>query len=274
MSDPDQIDAWRRTWTIGDYPAIGDLWASAGHDLIATLDERTGLGGRDLVDVACGHGTTAIAAARAGATVTAVDLTPRLLHEARRRADDQGLEITFLEGDFHDLPVADRAADVVTSTFGVFMAADAHRVAAELARIVRPGGHVAVTAWAREGALGDLAPAIAEHLDVDVDVLTAERPDSAAWGERDGLDDRFAGTGVEVEEVSSHAVVVPVADPDEMIEIVMASSGPWLEVRAQLERDGADWSAVLTGLRRRWHARMTPAGLPLAYGRAILRRRE
>src|ERR1700733_15042961 len=101
-------------WTAGDYPEVSRRIASVAQ----LLAERVGAGpGVDMLDVATGSGNVAIAAARQGATVTGLDLTPKLLDVARGRASSAGLEIEFVEGDAEELPFEPDSFDRVTSCF-------------------------------------------------------------------------------------------------------------------------------------------------------------
>lgn len=268
-----EVEQLQARWAAGHYPTVGDLWASVGQSLAAELDERIGLDGRALLDVACGHGTTALAAARHGARVTAVDLTPELLAEARRRADAEQLEVDLRQCDFHHLPLPDDAVEVVTSTFGVFLATRPTEVAAELARVLRPDGALAVTAWTRDAPFHDLVDVIVEVGDVDRDELLADRPDSALWAEADGLEELTAATDLVVEEVRQAEVLLSVTGVDELIALFDRASGPWIQTREQLTTQGIAWDEVLMALRPRWEDRMHADGFAMPYARSLLRHR-
>jgi SAM-dependent methyltransferase len=99
--------------------------------------------GKDLLDVACGLGELAARAARAGASVTAVDLTAAMHARASRRPE----HVAWRRADCEELPFADRSFDVVVSTFGVIFASDPGRAAAELRRVCR--SHLARNPWTR-----------------------------------------------------------------------------------------------------------------------------
>jgi ubiquinone/menaquinone biosynthesis C-methylase UbiE len=104
--------------------------------------------GMDLLDVGTGSGgTVAIPAALRGATVVGCDVTPELFEHARRRAAAAGVEVEWVEADAQDLPFGDASFDRVTSTFGAMFAPDHTRAAAELVRVCRPGGRIAMTTW-------------------------------------------------------------------------------------------------------------------------------
>jgi len=143
----------QQTWATGDYSVIATpLYPTAE----VLCDDVAFSSGRTVLDVACGSGNVAIAAARRHTDVTGVDYVPALLDRARQRAAAEGLEITFQEGDAEALPFADASFDVVLSAFGVMFAPDQERAAAELLRVCRPGGLIGLANWIPTGAVADL----------------------------------------------------------------------------------------------------------------------
>jgi SAM-dependent methyltransferase len=116
-----------------------------------------------VLDVACGCGQIAILAARAGADVTGIDISPTLLAAARARARQQALDITLELGDAQSLPYDDSAFDVVISMCGAMFAARPHRVASELTRVCRPGGYIAMANWTQAGLFGKMFEILARH---------------------------------------------------------------------------------------------------------------
>jgi ubiquinone/menaquinone biosynthesis C-methylase UbiE len=142
----------RATWALGEYDRIADGLTVSTDQTLRVARLRPG---ERVLDLATGTGITAIAARERGAKVTGVDLTPELLAVARRNAAEQGFDdIEFKEGDIEALPFADAAFDVVISTCGHMFAPDQPRVAAEMARVTRPGGRAVFLAWTPEGGLG------------------------------------------------------------------------------------------------------------------------
>ena len=95
-----------------------------------------------VLDVATGHGDTALAAARRGCDVTGIDLAAALLTQARQRAAAEHLHVLFQEGGAEELPFPDETFDVVLSTFGVPFASDQSKAAHELLRVCRGGGEI------------------------------------------------------------------------------------------------------------------------------------
>jgi SAM-dependent methyltransferase len=127
--------------------------ASDIHDhLVAELDPKRG---ERWLDIGTGTGSVAVRAARAGAAVTGSDLAPALIETATRLAAEEGLSIAYEVGDAEQLPYPDSSFDVISSSFGAIFGPDHSAVAAELARVCRPGGRIGLTAWDPGGGIGD-----------------------------------------------------------------------------------------------------------------------
>ena len=110
--------------------------------------------GQRVLDVATGTGVVALTAARAGADVTAIDLTPALLERARENAALAELSVAWHEGDAEMLPFADASFDAVVSQFGHMFAPRADVALAELLRVLKPGGTLAFNTWPPEHFVG------------------------------------------------------------------------------------------------------------------------
>ncbi len=113
--------------------------------------------GQRVLDLATGTGNAALLAGRAGAEVTGIDASPRLIAVAQRRAAAAGLQASFLVGDVGVLPFADGAFDVALSVFGLIFAPDAERAFAELIRVLAPGGRGVISAWVPAGPIDAMA---------------------------------------------------------------------------------------------------------------------
>jgi demethylmenaquinone methyltransferase / 2-methoxy-6-polyprenyl-1,4-benzoquinol methylase len=97
--------------------------------------------GDRVLDACCGTGDLAAADVRAGAgEVTGLDFSPRMLERARRKST----EVTWVEGDALELPFADASFDAATVGFGVRNVSDLERGLEELARVLVPGGRLAI----------------------------------------------------------------------------------------------------------------------------------
>lgn len=138
-------------WGNGPYQNVTETLTDVHALVIDRLDPRPG---ERWLDLACGTGAVAELAARAGAAVTGVDLSPALIETARERARDQSLEIDYLVGDCERLDLDDGSFDKASSTCGIMFAPDHEATARELARVVAPGGRLALVNWTPEGGLG------------------------------------------------------------------------------------------------------------------------
>jgi SAM-dependent methyltransferase len=143
----------RAVWTAGNFLPIAKSFAPGAEEFISWL----ALGRRESVlDVACGTGNLAIPAARAGARVTGIDIAPNLIAEARREAGAARCDIEFDIGDAEALPYGDGRFDTTVTMFGAMFAYRPARAAAELLRVTRSGGRVAMANWTAEGFVGQM----------------------------------------------------------------------------------------------------------------------
>lgn len=111
--------------------------------------------GQRVLDVGTGTGVVALTAARMGARVTGVDLTPALIERARLNASiAEQPDIAWHEGDAEALPFEDESFDVVVSQFGHMFAPRADLAAREMLRVLRPGGALCFSTWPPEHFVG------------------------------------------------------------------------------------------------------------------------
>ena len=149
------------TWASGDYAVIGTTLQIVGEQLCEAVDVCAG---ERVLDVAAGNGNATLAAARRFAQVTSTDYVPALLDVGRRRAEAEGLAVTFEVADAEALPYHDASFDVVLSTFGVMFTAAQEQAAGELRRVCRPGGRIGLACWTPTGFLGDLFKVVGKHV--------------------------------------------------------------------------------------------------------------
>ena len=149
------------TWSSGDYHMIGTQILLVSELLIEALDLRST---ERVLDVATGSGNAALAAARRGCDVVGVDYVPALLERARQRAEAEGVQAEFREGDAEALPFEDGSFDVVSSVFGAMFAPDQERTASELARVCRSRGRIGLASHTPEGFIGQLFKTNARHV--------------------------------------------------------------------------------------------------------------
>ncbi len=249
----------RTTWAAGDYAEIArrELWP-LGERIVA----RMGVGpGEDVLDVACGTGNAALRAAGAGARVVALDLTPRLLEAGRTLAAEAGVTIDWVEGDAEALPFADESFDVVLSTLGVMFTPRHHVAAAELARVLRPGGRMALCNWSEESVLTEILRTTAAYLPAPPAFV--EPP--WLWGSEQHVRTLFADTGVELEFERGTAEFPSFDSADDDIEYHSTRFGPLIAARAATEADGR-WPALQSRLQE-LHEGLSSAEYLLVVGR-------
>lgn len=174
----------RATWASGDYAMIGATLQIVAERLCEAADVRSV---DRALDVATGHGNTALAAARRFADVVGVDYVPALLERARERASAERLPVEFREGDAEELPFEDASMDVVLSTFGVMFAPDHPRTAAELLRVCRPGGRIGLANWTPGGFIGQLLKTVGQQVPPPPGLRSP-----TLWGDEDHLQKLFA----------------------------------------------------------------------------------
>lgn len=179
----------KRVWTIGSYPDISRDFLSMAAHLVNAVNFDSN---HKLLDIACGTGNVAITAARRGAHVTGLDITPAMLDEARENAVIAGVEeIDWQEGDATDLPFADDAFDVTLSCVGHMFASPPESAASEQLRVTRPGGQIAFTSWTPRSAVPAMAKVLQEYLPPNPDAPTPP----FLWGDQEVVTERL-GDGV------------------------------------------------------------------------------
>ncbi len=217
-------------WSIGDYPDIARHIESVAEGLVEAVGAGAGI---EQLDVATGSGNVALAAARAGANVTGLDLTPELLDVARTRAADAGLAIRFVEGDAEELPFADDSFDRVTSCFGVIFAPRHERAASELVRVARPGATIGLTAWTPEGLNGRMFKTVGSYMPPPPPELTPP----VAWGTEEHLRSLFAESGAELS-FERRTVTFAGDSPEAWVEYNERVLGPAILAKNALEPQG------------------------------------
>ena len=220
----------RQFWAAGDYPSAMRVIAGIGPQAV----ERASVKGEDLVlDVACGNGNATIPAAKTGAKTIGLDLTPELLEAGREAAAEAGVEIDWVEGDAQDLPFEDGSFDVVTSVFGCMFAPDQRRAAAEIARVLRPGGRMVVCAWTPEGNMGGMFMTIARHRPPPPEGFQPP----IRWGNEDHVRELFKGSDVELK-IERASIDFTADSLEDYFEAVARDLPPIAASKAMLEPEG------------------------------------
>ncbi|HEY4282795.1 MAG TPA: class I SAM-dependent methyltransferase [Chthoniobacterales bacterium] len=152
-------EAQRQGWK--HFAPLETLTTQAAARLVKFANIRAG---QNVLDVGCGTGVVAITAARAGAGVNGIDLTPELLERARSNARIANLEIDFREGDAEALPFDDGGFDVVMSQFGHMFAPRPNIATTEMLRVLKPGGTIAFATWPPELLIGSSFELVSSYM--------------------------------------------------------------------------------------------------------------
>lgn len=180
----------RAIWSLGNYPELARVLEPAAR---AVVDACAISPGETVLDVATGNGNAAILAARRGAAVVALDLTPAMLEQGSARTAQEGLAVEWVEGDAEELPFEDGRFDRVVSVFGAMLAPRPERAASELFRVLRPGGTVGMANWTPEGFQGRVFAINNRHVPGPQGV-----PPSSEWGREEVVAARFEGLAADI----------------------------------------------------------------------------
>jgi SAM-dependent methyltransferase len=227
-------------WEKGDFTKIATTMRRSGEELVAriglTLTDR-------VIDLGCGDGTTAIPAARAGATVRGIDIAANLVAAGTARAEQLGLaNCTFEQGDASNLAaVADGSADLLISVFGAMFAPRPFDTTAEMVRVVRPGGRIVIGNWIP----GD-PTLVAQILRISA-AYTPPPPDGfvspVTWGLEEHVLERFGAAGIPAERVTCVRDTYTfdfAGTPAEYVELFRSYYGPTMNAFAAAAEAGRE----------------------------------
>lgn len=231
----------KAAWMAGDFGQIAPYIAGEAQKFVSRLNPKPGI---QWLDVACGTGNSAIPAARAGAQVTGVDIATNLLEQARQRAAAEHLDIRFEEGDAEEIPHPDRSFDFVVSMFGAMFAPRPERVAAELLRVCKPGGTIAMANWTPHGFVAKMTQTTAKMVPPPPGILPPN-----LWGDESTVRQRL-GPGCSDLICSKRKVQMAYPlPPKEMADFFRRFFGPTQIAFSRLDSAGqADLAAQLQSL--------------------------
>ncbi len=223
----------KAAWMAGDFGVIARSQEKTEEEFIARLPiER----GTRILDVACGTGNTAVPAARRGANVTGVDIATNLLAQGRERARGAGVEIDFREGDAEQLDFPDASFDLVVSVFGAMFAPRPDRVAAELLRVCRPGGMIAMGNWTPTSFPAKMFAVSAKHVPPPPGV-----PPAILWGAENVVRERLRDG--EASTVNCKPIKCPFQfpfPPKDAVQLFLTFFGPTKVAYSKLDAAGQE----------------------------------
>ena len=185
--------------------------------------------GQTVLDVACGTGVVALTAARAGAKVRGLDLSPVLIEHARKSAALVGADIEFKEGDAESLPWSDGSFDIVVSQFGHMFAPRPEVTIAEMLRVLKPGGTIAFSTWPPEHFVGGMFAMIGKHLPPPPGVSPPPQ-----WGDPNLVRQRL-GDAVKDLSFDRDVMIFPALSPQHYRKGMEETLGPMVKLVASLE---------------------------------------
>lgn len=220
----------RAIWSGTDFHPIARSYALGARDFVTRLEVAPG---QAVLDVACGAGNLAIPAARAGARVTGVDIAPNLIAEAQLEARAAGLSVHFEVGDAESLPYGDGQFDLTMTMFGAMFAFRPEKAAAEMLRVTRKGGRIAMANWTPAGFVGDLLRAHTAVVPPPAGV-----PSPLLWGDEDTvrarLGDRVEGLTMTRQTLELRFTL----EPELVTELFATCYGPTLATLGAADLDG------------------------------------
>ena len=232
-------------WAQGDYPAVALLLEPCAEKLADLCGIRPGT---RVLDVAAGTGNFALEAVARGAEVTACDLTPHMVELGRARTSAAASQVDWVEGDAEELEFDDRSFDIVASVFGAMFAPRPDRVAAEMFRVCRDGGLVAMANYSSDGFLGSMAQLFVEYSTP----LPFELPSPFEWGDPVLVERRLDGLASQVE-IQPDVLTMSFAGVDAGFEFWERTNAPTIALRftlpperyAEFQRDTRNLMATM-----------------------------
>ena len=257
----------QQTWASGDFSVVASRMMLVSERLVESADLHAGW---RVLDVATGSANAAIAAARLGAQVVGVDYVPALLERGHKRAAAEGLEIELLEGDAEELPFPDASFDAVISVFGSMFAPDHARAAAELLRVCRPGGTIALASWTPDGFIGELFRTVSKHMPPPAGLQSP-----MLWGTKDHLRGLF-GDQIASLDVTERAFTWRFTSAEDFVTFFRLWYGPTLKAFAALEdtkRDALELDLIDLANRFDRLSAADAIAIPATYTEAVALRR-
>lgn len=232
----------KATWMSGDYGVFAKYLEPGALQFYERLQIQPGT---SLLDVGCGAGQLAIPAARAGVKVTAIDLAPNLVEQARTRARAEGVVALFDEGDAELLPYNSGSFDTVLSLIGAMFAPRPEQVAAELVRVCRRGGRIVMANWTPAGFIGLMFKAIGKHVPP-----SPLMPSPLKWGDEETVRARLKEGVTDLRLTRRMYPIEYPFPPSDVVEFFRTYYGPTNRAFAALDTGGQ--AALRRDLEQLW----------------------
>lgn len=234
----------KATWSAGDFGQIARAYLPGAAEFVERLDLQAG---EKVLDVACGAGSTAIPAARAGAEVVGIDIAPNLIEQARANAEVDGVSCRFEEGDAEALGFEDESFDTIITMFGAMFAPRPEKVSEELVRVTRSGGRIVMANWVPAGFVGQMFKIGATHVPPPPNM-----PPPVLWGDEETVRARLTN-GIAGLEFNRRLITFNFSfPPAEVVEHFRRYFGPTQKAFDALESDADKQAALRRELENHW----------------------
>lgn len=224
----------RETWALGNFGEIATFTTIAAGHLARFAGVKAG---QKVLDVGTGTGVVAVTAARQGAHVTGLDLTPELLEQAKANAALANVQIKWDQGDAEQLPYDDASFDLVLSQFGHMFAPRPEVAAREMLRVLKPRGRIAFATWPPEQLIGRSFALGAKYVPPPPGASPVGQ-----WGEPNTVRERL-GTGVTDVHFERGIMPWPALSPAHYRTLQEAKAGPFIRAVKALQSDPAKLAA-------------------------------
>src|SRR4051794_13452064 len=171
-------------WGLGDYSKIAALILPVS---TALVDACFISAGQEVLDVAAGNGNLTVLAGEEGASVVASDFSVGQVELGKARTEQEGLDVEWVVADAEELPFEDDRFDCAASVFGAMFAPRPEKVAAEMFRVVKPGGTVGMANWGPYGSQGELFECMSRY----GPPLPEGVPNPREWGLEEVVEERL-----------------------------------------------------------------------------------
>ncbi len=232
----------RATWVAGDFGVIARSIEVGAEEFVGRLDLKAGV---SVLDVACGTGNLALPASKDGAVVTGIDIAPNLIEQAIARAAAEGIDAKFDVGDAEALPYPGESFDVVMTMFGAMFAPRPDVTAAELVRVCKPGGLIAMANWTPEAFTGQMFRLGAKHVPPPPGM-----PSPVLWGTEDAVRERLAHGIADLQMTRRKIMFLYPMSPAEVVEQFRRYFGPTVVAFSKLDPDSQ--AALRSDLEALW----------------------
>jgi SAM-dependent methyltransferase len=232
----------RATWTSGDFGRIAKSYERGAGEFIARLGFDPN---EPVLDVACGTGNLTLPAARVGASVTAIDIAANLVAQAQAKAVRERLTVSFDVGNVEQLPYTTASFSTVVTMFGAMFAARPQLAAAEMLRVTRPGGRIAMANWTPTGFIGEMIRLTSSYVAPPAGV-----PSPLLWGTDDAIQARLGDDCASITLTRRLMTFEFPFGPEQVVNEFRLWYGPTLRAFAAIEETKRD--ALRRDLEKLW----------------------